>query len=625
MALLREYARHNSEKAFSTLVSSHVNLVYSVALQEVHDPHLAEEITQAVFIILARKANLLGGKTILSGWLCRTARYASANALTIQRRRQQREKEACMQSVLNESEPGVWTQIAPLLGGAMKQLGQKDHDAVVLRFFEGKSFQEIGAAFGASENAAKKRVAYALEKLRKYFSKHGVTSTTSAIAGSISANSVQAAPALLAKSVTAVAIAKGAAASGSTLTLIKGALKLMAWTKTKTIIAGAVTALLVGGVVAPETIHVVRTAFYPNIAGTWEGIMPLGGMGINTGQTIDTRIVLKLSKVWGHYVADLDEIDVGRSNVPVAKVVYNFPDIQLIVIPRRNMVYKGKVNARARDMNLSGMILRRTLTPPPPYAPLADSDFAPQAGSALQGYWKGGIILSSGRYPDGLGGQQLANWNNWHGEPMNASNTLPLDLKIAEADDGTFRAELDSPMQGADGQPASLTYSHGAVELALNSNAGKFQGMLDSAGREISGAWIQGGNSLPAFLQRADYQAEVAQMETENFSFTSASELQGHWKGAWHLIAGTNNITIPLALDIGKLPDGTYLATLANLEQLGNDSPIPASSFEYSPPDLHMEWQWAGGAYDGRLENGKIVGTWSEGGGRFTLVFERQK
>jgi RNA polymerase sigma factor (sigma-70 family) len=257
-ALLREYAERASEPAFATLVARHINKVYSVALRRTGNPHQAEEITQAVFVILAKKAAHLRRDVIVSGWLYETARLTSITFLRGEIRRAHREQEAHMQRLLNEDESGLWRQIAPLLEAGMAGLNEKDRHAVVLRFFDGKSMSEVGAALGANEDAAKKRVGRALEKLRRFFARRGVNSTTAILAGAISIHSVQTAPGTLANSVIVLAMAKGAAASGSTFTLIKGALKLMAWTKAKTAVIAAGVLLIGTGAL------VVKNDFFPS-------------------------------------------------------------------------------------------------------------------------------------------------------------------------------------------------------------------------------------------------------------------------------------------------------------------------------------------------------------------------
>jgi RNA polymerase sigma factor (sigma-70 family) len=252
--LLAQYACTESEAAFASLVARHVSLVYSAALRFTGNAHHAQEITQAVFIILARKAGSLRRGTALSGWLYQTARLTAANFVKGEIRRQRREQEAYMRSSLTEPNSAAWEQMAPLLDEAMGQLGETDRDVIVLRFFENKTAQGVAATLKLNEAAAQKRVSRALEKLRKYFMKRGVALSATLIAGAVSANSVQAAPAGLAATVSTTA-AKGATAASSVAALVEGTLSVMTWLKLKFAAGVGVAAVVVGGSLAAALWH----------------------------------------------------------------------------------------------------------------------------------------------------------------------------------------------------------------------------------------------------------------------------------------------------------------------------------------------------------------------------------
>jgi RNA polymerase sigma factor (sigma-70 family) len=238
--LLQQYARESSEEAFATLASRHLDLVYSAALRQVRSRQLAEEVAQSVFADLARNATNLKPDTVLTAWLYRVTRRSAIDVVRRESRRQLREQIAAETNAMNATADN-WVHVEPFLDEAMETLDETDRSAVLLRYFENKSLREVGQTFGTSDDAAQKRVSRAVERLREFFAKRGVTVGASGLVVMISANAVQAAPIGLIATISTAASLAGTITTATTATHTT-----MTWINTKTTAAILCSALLAG-------------------------------------------------------------------------------------------------------------------------------------------------------------------------------------------------------------------------------------------------------------------------------------------------------------------------------------------------------------------------------------------
>ncbi len=217
--LLQAWANRRDEAAFAELVRRHLDLVRASARRQVGASPLAEDVTQAVFLVLARKAGSLGDKVVLSGWLFRTTRFVAARALRAEQRRTHHETVAAMQPAVTDAPavPEHWQEVEPHLDAGLAALPAADRDAVLLRYFEGKPIRSVGELLGVNEEAAKKRVSRAVEKLRTWLAGRGVVLTAAGLVTLLGNLPVGAAPAELAGQIAAAATANTAGATAATL------------------------------------------------------------------------------------------------------------------------------------------------------------------------------------------------------------------------------------------------------------------------------------------------------------------------------------------------------------------------------------------------------------------------
>jgi RNA polymerase sigma factor (sigma-70 family) len=248
--LLSRYAADGSEAAFAELTRRHVDLVYSAALRLVNgDVHSAQDVTQQVFTEVARQAKRLARHPALVGWLYTTTRLMALRVNRTEQRRKAREQEANTMNELlqNEIQSADWIQLRPVLEDAMHELDDQDRHAVLLRYFQNKTLNEVGAALHLTGNAARMRVERALDKLRGKLARRGVTTTASALAAVVATHAVQAAPAGFAAAISAVAVA-GGVVQASTLVAVTKTIAMT--TVQKTIMAAALAAAVGTGIYA---------------------------------------------------------------------------------------------------------------------------------------------------------------------------------------------------------------------------------------------------------------------------------------------------------------------------------------------------------------------------------------
>jgi RNA polymerase sigma factor (sigma-70 family) len=313
--LLRDYLATRSERAFAELVDRYIDLVYSAARRQVRDTHLAEDITQAVFIVLARKAGAIRNPGILGAWLIKTTRQTSYNAIRFERCRRRHEQEAAtMNTALEQTgaEP-VGANVEGVLDEFLARLGERDRGAIVLRYMQQKSVEEVAVALRISPPAAQKRITRALSRLKNLLTRRGIVTAGAALEQGLCLQVLHTAPPGLARLASSSAVAKSS--GGGAALLARSTVRTLFWAKVQALALGLVAS---GAVVA--MVAAVAVNSLPDTRASAENNPPAPATPPTTPPAVAQTHIVHLANdaFWAQGPADeyINEIDPNTKRTP---------------------------------------------------------------------------------------------------------------------------------------------------------------------------------------------------------------------------------------------------------------------------------------------------------------------
>jgi len=314
--LLRLYVDERSEAAFAELGRRYAGLVYSTCLRELGEQTLAEDAAQGVFLLLSRKAGSLRKLDSLAGWLYAASRYIASNLRKQERKRMIYSARAHDESMTAMEPNGMarngkhndaghnplWERVEPHFYDVLNRLKPVDREAILLRFVQEQSFNEVGASLGVPENTARMRVNRALEKVRAQLAKAGIALTIGALALMLDQRTAQAAPIRVLQSLTQI-VAAGTLSGGSTLRPTiprRAALRYFVKQAVKPLIGFAVGFLILCSFIGyrytrPKPLDADAEArLFASFVGVWQGSLEYADDRTSQHSTYQTSVVFSL-------------------------------------------------------------------------------------------------------------------------------------------------------------------------------------------------------------------------------------------------------------------------------------------------------------------------------------------